>query len=103
MGIDVRGRSQRLKVNYRTSEQIQRFADSLVGQRLVDADDHSDDRSTMSLLNGPEPEIVGGRGTEAEREVLRNWIKALLENGFAPDEIAIFARKHHRKAGDARN
>lgn len=57
----------------------------------------------MSLLNGPEPEIVGVRGTEAEREVLRNWIKALLENGFAPDEIAIFARKHHRKAGDARN
>ena len=89
VGIDVRGRSQRLKVNYRTSEQRQRFADSLVGQRLVDADDHSDDRSTMSLLNGPEPEIVGGRGTEAEREVLRNWIKALLENGFAPDEIAI--------------
>src|SRR5262249_3009837 len=92
VGIDVRGRSQRLKVNYRTSEQIQRFADSLVGQRLVDADDNSDDRSTMSLLNGPEPEIVGGRGTEAEREALRNWIKALLESGFAADDIAIFAR-----------
>jgi superfamily I DNA/RNA helicase len=92
VGIDIRGRSQRLKVNYRTSEQIQRFADNLVGQRLVDADDHSDDRSTMSLLNGPEPEIVGGRGTEAEREALRNWIKALLESRFAADDIAIFAR-----------
>lgn len=92
VGIDVRGRSQRLKVNYRTSEQIQRFADSLIGQRLVDADDQSEDRSTMSLIHGPEPEVVGGSGTEAERDVLRNWIKALLENGFAADDIAIFAR-----------
>jgi len=92
VGIDVRGRSQRLKVNYRTSEQIQRFADSLVGQRLVDADEQSDDRATMSPIKGPRPEIIGGRGPEAEREALRGWINELLENGFAPDEIAIFAR-----------
>jgi len=92
VGIDVRGRSQRLKVNYRTSEQIQRFADSLVGERLVDADEPAGDRSTLSLLKGPEPEIVGGKGSEAEREALQNWIKILLESGFAPDEIAIFAR-----------
>ena len=92
VGIDVRGRSQRLKVNYRTSEQIQRFADSLVGERLVDVDEPAGDRSTLSPLKGPEPEIVGGKGSEAEREALRNWIKALLDGGFAPDEIAIFAR-----------
>jgi hypothetical protein len=58
----------------------------------VDADDHSDDPSTTSLLNGPEPDIVGGKGTDAEREVLRNWIKILLESGFAAGDIAIFAR-----------
>ena len=92
VGVDVRGRSQRLKVNYRTSEQVQRFADSLIGQRLVDADEQSDDRSTMSPIKGPEPEIVGGGGSEAEREAVRDWIKGLLESGFAPDEIAIFAR-----------
>ena len=92
MGIDVRGRSQRLKVNYRTSEQIQRFADSLVGDKIVDADDHSEDRSTLSLLKGPQPEIVGGKGAEAERDSLLYWIKELLESGFAPDEIAIFTR-----------
>ena len=69
-----------------------RFADSLVGQRLVDADEPAGDRSTLSPLKGPEPEIVGGRGSEAEREALRSWVKELLDGGFAPDEIAIFAR-----------
>lgn len=92
VGVDVRGRSQRLKVNYRTSEQIQHFADSLVGERLVDADEPAGDQSTMSPLKGPEPEIIGGNGSEVEREVLQNWIKGLLDGGFAPEEIAIFAR-----------
>ena len=53
LGVEVRGRSRNLRVNYRTSHQIRRQADRLLGPEVVDADGNTEDRShTVSVFNG---------------------------------------------------
>ena len=59
LGIEVRGRSRTLRVNYRTSHQIRSQADRLLGPEVSDVDGNTDTRAgTVSLFNGPEPEIL---------------------------------------------
>ena len=58
LGVDVRGRSRTLRVNYRTSYQIRTQADRLLGPVVVDVDGNADDRSdTVSVFSGPPPTI----------------------------------------------
>jgi superfamily I DNA/RNA helicase len=58
VGVDVRGRSRILRINYRTSHQIRARADRLLGPELADVDGIKEDRrGTWSVFNGPEPEI----------------------------------------------
>jgi len=57
-GVDVRGRSRKLRINYRTSHQIRTQADRLLGPKLADVDGNAEDRSdTVSVFNGPPPKI----------------------------------------------
>src|SRR5207248_4712250 len=59
LGVDVRGRSTTLKINYRTSHQIRTQADRLLGPRVSDVDGNVEERgSTISLFNGPPPTIT---------------------------------------------
>ena len=44
LGVDVRGRSQTLKINYRTSHQIRQQADLLLGAEAADVDGNVEDR-----------------------------------------------------------
>ncbi|MEM9898810.1 MAG: UvrD-helicase domain-containing protein, partial [Pseudomonadota bacterium] len=54
LGIDVRGRSKTLKVNYRTSHQIRQSADKLLPSTVRDVDGNEQDRrGTVSVFNGP--------------------------------------------------
>ena len=58
LGVDIRGRSRTLRVNYRTSHQIRTQADRLLGPMVTDVDDNSEIRSdTVSVFNGPPPVI----------------------------------------------
>jgi superfamily I DNA/RNA helicase len=92
-GVDVRGRSSTLKVNYRTSHQIRRKADLLLPERVRDIDGFEEGRrGTTSLFNGPEP-IVRLFDTEDEEvDFVGGWIAALVAEGIAPEEIGIFVR-----------
>ena len=45
LGIDVRGRSSTLRINYRTSHQIRSHADRLLGPIVSDVDGNEEDRS----------------------------------------------------------
>lgn len=92
LGIDVRGRSNRLKVNYRTSLQIRRFADAIIPGRLTDADGETEDRGTVSLFEGPDPEVRGFGTNADEIGFLADWLRSLLAEGLLPSEIAMFAR-----------
>ena len=57
LGVDVRGRSHALRINYRTSHQIRRQADRLLPPELADVDGNAEQRgATVSVFNGPAPE-----------------------------------------------
>ncbi|MCP3894991.1 MAG: ATP-dependent helicase, partial [Bacteroides sp.] len=91
-GIDIRGRSRRLKINYRTSEQIRKYAqailqgveiDNLDGEIVEVAGDHS-------VFKGPEPDILPCSSAKEEVGFVVEWVKSLLEDGaYGSHEICI--------------
>ena len=92
-GVDIRGRSRSLKINYRTSHQIRRQADILLDPTIADVDGNTDDRSgTISVFNGPPPTIQEYDDNEAEVSAISNWLKQAIDNGIAPAEIGLFVR-----------
>lgn len=93
LGVDVRGRSRTLRVNYRTSHQIRTQADRLLGPELHDVDGITESRrGTISVFNGPPPNIEVLASSEDEARVVADWITDRLTEGIAPHEIAIFVR-----------
>ncbi|HHY50952.1 MAG TPA: AAA family ATPase [Alphaproteobacteria bacterium] len=93
LGVDVRGRSATLKVNYRTSHQIRRAADRLLPASVRDADGLEDDRQgTISVFEGPEPELIVSDDTDAERDRIADRLRAALADGVHPSEIGVFVR-----------
>lgn len=59
-GIDVRGRSFALRINYRTTEQIRKWASNLFDKIPVDDLDQQDDpgKGYISLLSGQAPTVI---------------------------------------------
>ncbi|MCC6763158.1 MAG: DEAD/DEAH box helicase [Deltaproteobacteria bacterium] len=102
LGIDVRGRSRVLRINYRTTEQIQRVADRLGGSTSDDLDEGTESRrGTVSLLQGPEP-VFRGFATEAEEHAFAvRTIRELIGQGLAPAEVATFTRARRQGEGFA--
>lgn len=93
LGVDIRGRSTTLRINYRTSHQIRMQADRLLGPELADVDGNSEERkTTISLFNGPTPTIRTLDSIEQEMKTVSDWLKALTKEGLLPHEIAIFVR-----------
>ena len=93
LGVDVRGRSTTLKVNYRTSHQIRTQADRLLAPTLTDVDGHEEGRrGTISVFNGPSPEVQVCESADEERQVVADWIGQRLEEGVEPHEVAVFVR-----------
>jgi hypothetical protein len=93
LGIDVRGRSAGLRINYRTSHQIRSHADKLLPKEITDVDGLAESRKgTVSMFDGPEPVVRLCDDAAAEREVVRGWITDRMREGYRPDEIAIFVR-----------
>ncbi len=92
LGIDVRGRSQVLRINYRTTEQIRRFADRLLPDAVDDLDSETYFRKSHCLLHGPTPLMQGFESQDAEDQYITQQIQSLLREGIALEEMAIFAR-----------
>jgi mRNA-degrading endonuclease RelE of RelBE toxin-antitoxin system len=93
LGVDVRGRSTTLRINYRTSHQIRMQADRLLGPELADVDGNIEERkTTISLFNGPTPTIQILDSIEKETKAVSDWLKAITKEGLLPHEIAIFVR-----------
>ncbi len=92
LGIEVRGRSRVLRLNYRTTEQIRRAADRLLGTAEDDLDGGFENRRSRSLLRGPEPRLRGLASPSREASHAVATVRAWLDDGFAPEEIGVFAR-----------
>ncbi|MDZ4278127.1 MAG: 3'-5' exonuclease, partial [Dehalococcoidia bacterium] len=93
LGIDIRGRSRALRVNYRTSHQIRMQADRLLGPEVADVDGNVEERGgTVSVFNGPRPEIVVCQSVQEESETVGQWLARLTGEGLKAHEFAVFVR-----------
>ncbi len=93
LGIDVRGRSNSLRINYRTSHQIRTQADRLLPGVVSDVDGTQENRrGTVSLFDGPVPVIRLFKDEAAEGAAVGAWIAERLREGYAPPEIGILVR-----------
>ena len=93
LGVDVRGRSSTLKINYRTSHQIRSQADRLLPGELADADGNAERREgTVSAFNGPSPDVVVCDSAEDEVVATGRWLAERTREGVSPAEIGIFVR-----------
>ena len=93
LGVDIRGRSRTLRVNYRTSHQIRMQADRLLGPEVSDADGNVDDRrDTISVFNGPPPLIQVLKSEKEEIKTVSAWLSEHLKTGVSPHEFGVFVR-----------
>jgi superfamily I DNA/RNA helicase len=93
LGIDIRGRSYTLRVNYRTSHQIRTQADRLLPGAIADVDGNEESRKgTVSMFDGPPPEVRRFPDADAEAKAVGAWIAARLREGLRPEEIGVFVR-----------
>ena len=104
LGVDIRGRSRTLRVNYRTSHQIRTQADRLLGPEVTDVDGNTEDRSdTVSVFNGPPPiirvlkdEARGGQGGRPTGSLEQT------KAGLLPHEFGVFVRSAAQLVARAR-
>jgi mRNA-degrading endonuclease RelE of RelBE toxin-antitoxin system len=93
LGVDIRGRSRTLRVNYRTSHQIRTQADRLLGPVVTDVDGNSEVRNdTVSVFNGPPPVIDVFADQAAEVDRVGAWMAERASAGVAPHEFGVFVR-----------
>jgi mRNA-degrading endonuclease RelE of RelBE toxin-antitoxin system len=95
LGVDIRGRSRTLRVNYRTSHQIRTQADRLLGPTVMDVDGNADDRTdTVSVFNGPPPTILTLTSEDEEIKAVGDWIAGHTKSGLMPHEFGLFVRSN---------
>ncbi len=96
VGIHIRGkRSKRLRINYRTTEEIKKVALSVVsGVRFDDFDGGEESKQGyVSLVRGDRPVYRVFQRKQEELEFVCSAVAALLEEGHAlPSQIAIGCR-----------
>jgi superfamily I DNA/RNA helicase len=93
LGVDVRGRSSTLRINYRTSHQIRTQADKLLGPEVSDVDGNTEERKgTISTFNGPPPVIVVLQTRQEEIKAVGEWLAERTKEGVVPHEIGVFVR-----------
>lgn len=93
LGVDIRGRSRTLKINYRTSHEIRNQADRLLTPEVSDVDGNIEERrGTISVFNGPAPVIRTCDSPEAESEAVAAWLKTRSTEGLSLHEVAVFVR-----------
>ncbi len=93
LGVDIRGRSRNLRINYRTSHQIRQQADRLLGPEATDVDGNSENRSdTVSVFNGPPPVIRVLKSESEEIASAGAWLAEQSQAGLLPHEFGVFVR-----------
>ena len=116
LGVDIRGRSHTLRVNYRTSHQIRRrtgcchrtWTATPTGEPAPSAGrrtgcchprprtwtaNGTDRRTgTVSVFNGAQPAIQVLPSHDAETAAIAEWLQSRGQEGYAPHEMGVFVR-----------
>ena len=95
-GINIRGRSSVLRINYRTTEEIRKAAFALLNGIFFDDLDDSFDTGDrcQSLTHGSVPEIIATANANEEFEAILAKIKGLIDGGVSAKNICVVARTH---------
>ncbi|MEU9097422.1 UvrD-helicase domain-containing protein [Streptomyces sp. NPDC048361] len=101
LGVNVRGRTSRLRLNYRSTEEILRWSASLLdGQPVGRLGEDDEDGAAPDSLRGYRSELHGrvpvarGHGSQDDElralvEQIRTWID---QDGVHPSDVAVCAR-----------
>lgn len=93
LGLDLRGRSHCLKVNYRTSHQIRVAADRLLPTSITDMDGVEEGRrGTVSVFDGPAPELLIAADEAAERAGVVAFLARCGHDGIGAAETGVLVR-----------
>ena len=92
-GINIRGRSRKLRLNYRTSDEIRTWAVSILeGIPVDDLDDGLDSlNGYTSVFKGASPILISYVSQEEEVERLIDWISSLGQDGIEVSDVGILA------------
>ncbi len=93
-GVNIRGRSKKLRLNYRTTEQTRAWAARLLeGRSIDDLDGGTDDnRNIQSLTSGPDPLVRNFETQEEQSEAVVEYLQALEQKGTDLRDVCIVAR-----------
>ena len=93
LGVDIKGRSYTLRINYRTSHQIKAHADRLLDTAITDVDGHTVARNdSISVFNGPQPNVRVLDTEKEEGRAVSEWLSDQCKQGCLPHEIGVFVR-----------
>lgn len=93
-GVNIRGRSSYLRVNYRTTEEIRKWAFGLLkGLSFDDLDDGFDDGTVcVSLIHGENPVVRDFQSADEEFDYVLAQIRSVIERGGIPEGICLVGR-----------
>ena len=106
VGIEARGRTSVLKINYRNTAEVLRLATSTAGRLLQGgapgggADDGRDEDDIARLVpqgagrHGPSPELLRGASPREEAALVAERIADALADGLLPADVGLLARRH---------
>jgi len=94
VGIDIRGRGRRLRINYRTTDEIRRWAAArLVNCSIDDLDGQPDTLvGYKSLTHGPAPVDAPIGSRSAEREAISEALSRLEAEGIPENGTCVVVR-----------
>jgi len=94
VGIDIRGRGQRLRINYRTTDEIRRWAAAQLANCSIDDLDGQSDTlmGYKSLTHGPAPDDQAIKSRDAERTSIESTLAALEAEGIPEQGTCIVVR-----------
>ena len=95
-GIEVRGRSSILRINYRTTEETRAYAFSILSGidfDNLDGEALSNDKC-QSLTHGEVPVVKNCRSANSELEFIVKQIRELEQGGVSLKDICLTARTH---------
>ena len=99
-GIEIRGRSRRLKLNYRTTAENLRYAMALLeGEDWQALEENPEDPAELtttqgyiSVRSGPAPKLLHQPSVTAEHQATADQVKAWLDAEVEPEDVAVLAR-----------
>ena len=98
-GIDIRGRSRKLRLNYRTTEETRSWASRLLSGRDIDDLDGGadDDRGIRSLTRGPDPVLRHFGSQEEQNDYLVRYLQKLESQGQSLRAVCVVARTNEER------